>query len=71
MVGLVHTASKKPQKLSGGQRQRIALALVVESKVLLLVESLGALDMKLLRQLQTELDSIQKRVRTRFIHVIQ
>ncbi len=67
MVRLMHTASKKPQELSGSQR--IALALVVEPKVLLLDESLGALDMKLRRQLQTELDSIQKRIRTRFVHV--
>ncbi len=71
MVGLTHTASRRIHELSGGQRQRIALAraLVVEPSVLLLDEPLGALDMKLRRQMQEELKSIQKRVGTTFIHV--
>lgn len=71
MVGLAHAASKRVHELSGGQRQRIALArsLVVEPRVLLLDEPLGALDMKLRRQMQGELKSIQKRVGTTFVHV--
>ncbi len=71
MVGLSHTAARKTHQLSGGQRQRIALAraLVVEPKVLLLDEPLGALDLKLRRQMQEELKAIQKRVGTTFVHV--
>ena len=71
MVGLGHLAERRIHQLSGGQRQRIALAraLVVEPSVLLLDEPLGALDMKLRRQMQEELKAIQKRVGTTFIHV--
>jgi spermidine/putrescine transport system ATP-binding protein len=71
LVGLGHAANLKVHQLSGGQRQRIALAraLVVEPRVLLLDEPLGALDMKLRRQMQGELKSIQKRVGTTFVHV--
>ena len=71
MVGLGHTALRRVHELSGGQRQRIALAraLVVEPSVLLLDEPLGALDMKLRRQMQEELKAIQKRVGTTFVHV--
>jgi len=71
MVGLGHTAARRIDQLSGGQRQRIALAraLVVEPSVLLLDEPLGALDLKLRRQMQEELKLIQKRVGTTFVHV--
>ncbi|MDX1576207.1 MAG: ABC transporter ATP-binding protein, partial [Kiloniellales bacterium] len=71
MVGLAHTRARKVHQLSGGQKQRIALAraLVVEPAVLLLDEPLGALDLKLRRQMQEELKAIQKRVGTTFVHV--
>ncbi len=71
MVELEHLARRRVDELSGGQRQRIALAraLVVEPSVLLLDEPLGALDLKLRRQMQEELKIIQKRVGTTFIHV--
>lgn len=71
MVELGHLASRKPAQLSGGQQQRVALAraLVNRPAVLLLDEPLGALDMKLRRQMQVELKAIQTEVGLTFIHV--
>jgi spermidine/putrescine transport system ATP-binding protein len=71
LVGLEKEAGRKPHQLSGGQRQRVALAraLIMQPQVLLLDEPLGALDVKLRRQMQDELKAIQKRVGTAFIHV--
>jgi spermidine/putrescine transport system ATP-binding protein len=71
MVGLSGFSTRRVHQLSGGQQQRVALAraLVVEPKVLLLDEPLGALDLNLRRQMQQELLHIQKQVGTTFVHV--
>ena len=71
LVQMGHLGSRKPVQLSGGQQQRVALAraLVNRPEVLLLDEPLGALDLKLRRQMQVELKRIQTEVGLTFIHV--
>jgi ABC-type Fe3+/spermidine/putrescine transport system ATPase subunit len=70
-VRLEQLAGRKPSQLSGGQRQRVALAraTVVQPKVLLLDEPLGALDLKLREQMQVELKQIQRELGITFIFV--
>jgi spermidine/putrescine transport system ATP-binding protein len=71
LVELGHLSERKPTQLSGGQQQRIAVAraIVNRPEVLLLDEPLGALDLKLRRQMQIELKRIQLEVGITFIHV--
>jgi putative spermidine/putrescine transport system ATP-binding protein len=71
LVALPGLGSRRPSQLSGGQRQRVALAraLVLEPEVLLLDEPLGALDLKLRQQMQTELRALQRKVGITFIFV--
>jgi putative spermidine/putrescine transport system ATP-binding protein len=71
MVRLPGYADRKPGELSGGQRQRVALAraIVNRPQVLLLDEPLGALDLKLREEMQTELKAIQGEVGITFVYV--
>ncbi|MBE7380579.1 MAG: ABC transporter ATP-binding protein [Leptolyngbya sp. SIO1E4] len=71
LVGLSHTASRKPDQLSGGQQQRIALAraLVTRPQVLMLDEPLSALDENLRVRMRSELRKIQKQFGLTFIQV--
>ncbi|MFJ8638861.1 ABC transporter ATP-binding protein [Streptomyces sp. NPDC093610] len=71
LVQLGDFARRKPHQLSGGQQQRVAVAraLINHPQVLLLDEPLGALDLKLRRQMQLELKRIQTEVGITFIHV--
>ncbi|WP_215401685.1 MULTISPECIES: ABC transporter ATP-binding protein [unclassified Leucobacter] len=70
-VQMTERADFLPEQLSGGQKQRIALAraLINSPKALLLDEPLGALDMRLRRDLQVELKHMQQRLGLTFIHV--
>jgi spermidine/putrescine transport system ATP-binding protein len=71
MTQLTGYEKRKPAQMSGGQQQRVALAraLVNRPKALLLDEPLGALDLRLRKQLQIELKRIQKEVGITFVHV--
>jgi spermidine/putrescine transport system ATP-binding protein len=71
LVELAPMARRKPARLSGGQQQRVALARAIVNRpaVLLLDEPLGALDLKLRRQMQIELKRIQTEVGLTFVHV--
>lgn len=71
LVKLSGMSKRKPKQLSGGQQQRVALAraLIKQPRVLLLDEPLGALDMKLRKEMQLELKALQEKVGITFVYV--
>lgn len=71
LVQLEGYEKRMPSQLSGGQRQRVAIAraVVLNPDALLLDEPLGALDLQLRRQMQSELKTIQKRVGIAFVYI--
>ncbi|MFV0528872.1 MAG: ABC transporter ATP-binding protein [Lachnospiraceae bacterium] len=71
LVQLSAFAKRKPDKMSGGQKQRVAIAraLINNPKVLLLDEPLGALDLKLRKQMQLELKHLQQKLGITFVYV--
>ncbi|MBR2695562.1 ATP-binding cassette domain-containing protein [Candidatus Saccharibacteria bacterium] len=70
-VKLTGFEDRFPSQLSGGQQQRVAIArsIVMQHKLLLLDESLASLDLKLKREMQTELKNLQQKLQMTFVYV--